>query len=197
MTDTAPKPPPPADAGRRRFILGGAGGLTIGVAALALPGCAANVATIDHPTEKSDDDSALLNNVLGVEYQAIAAYDAVLAGTTLTAAERDLATAFRADHLKHAEVIAASIKRSGGTPPERSPNDQPFAATEVGSRSDALRFLIGIEQGLSLAHLSAVPAFTSKGLAKGAAGICSVESMHWAIWRNTLGEEPVPAPVIG
>jgi hypothetical protein len=197
MTDTAPKPRQPADAGRRRFILGSAGGLTIGVAALALPGCAATVATIDHPTEKSDDDSALLNNVLGVEYQATAAYDAVLAGATLTAAERDLATAFRADHLKHAEVIAAAIKRSGGTPPERSPNDRPFAATELGGRSDALRFLIGIEQGLSLAHLSAVPAFTSKGLAKGAAGICGVESMHWAIWRNALGEEPVPAPVIG
>jgi hypothetical protein len=196
MTDTARDGHRPADAERRRFILGGAGGLTIGVAALTLSGCA-SVSTMNHPVEKTGDDGALLNNVLGVEFEAVAAYDSVLAGATLTAAERDLATAFRADHLKHAEVIAAAIRRSGGTPPERSSDDHPFAETELRGRADALSFLIGIEQGLSLAHLSAVPAFTSKGLAKGAAGICGVESMHWAIWRRALGEEPVPAPIIG
>jgi hypothetical protein len=177
-------------------MLGGVGGLTVGVAALALPGCA-SVSTVNRPAEKAGDDPALLNTVLGVEFEAIAAYDAVLAGAMLNAAERDLATAFRADHMKHAEVIAAAIRRSGGTPPERSPDDRTFAATELRGRADALSFLISIEQGLSLAHLSAVPAFTSRGLAKGAAGICGVESMHWAIWRRALGEEPVPASIIG
>ena len=177
-------------------MLEGARRLTIGAATLLVPGCA-SVSPPDHPVEKAGDDNALLNNVLGLEFEAIDAYDTVLAGATLTAAERDLATAFRADHQKHAEAIAAAIQRSGATPPERPANAHPFAATELGDRADALSFLVGIEQGLSLAHLAAVPAFTSKGLAKGAAGICGVESMHWAIWRRALGEEPVPAPIIG
>src|SRR5258708_6679975 len=140
MTDTAPTHRRSVDPGRRRFILGSAGRLTVSVVALALPACAA-VSPPGHATDKSSDDSALLDNVLGVEFEAIAAYEAVLARATLSAAERDLATAFRADHMKHAEVIAAAIKRAGGSPPERAPADQQFAATELGGRDDALRFL--------------------------------------------------------
>lgn len=201
MTDTAPiqhrsSNHPPADPERRRLILGGAGRLTLGIAALTLPGCA-SVAAADHRTDKTGDDSALLDNVLAVEYEAIAAYEAVLGGATLDGAERDLAASFHADHVNHAEVIAAAIKRAGGVPSERSPEDHPFAATELRGRDDALRFLVGIEQGVALVHLAGVPAFASKGLAKGAAGICGVESMHWAIWRHALGEAPVPEPIIG
>ena len=196
MTDSAPAQHGPTDVERRRLLLGGAGRLGLSVAALALPGCASG-APPGPAVDKSGDDSALLNNVLGVEFEAIAAYDAVLARATLSAAERDLAAAFRADHMKHAEVIAAAIKRAGGFPPDRPPQNESFAQTELGGREDALRFLVAIEQGMSLAHLAAVPAFTSKGLAKGAAGICGVESMHWAIWRRALGEAPVPEPIIG
>src|ERR1700733_4513911 len=133
MTDSAPAQHGPADVERRRLILGGAGRLTLSVAALALPGCA-NGAPPGPVVDKSGDDSALLNNVLGVEFEAVAAYDAVLARATLSTAERDLATAFRADHMKHAEAIAAAIKRAGGLPPERSPQDQPFTAIELGGR---------------------------------------------------------------
>ena len=179
MTDTAPIHHPssddrPADPERRRLVLGGVGRFTLGVAALTLADCA-SVSAPDHPPDKTADDSALLDNVLAVEYQAVAAYESVLAGAILTGGERGMAAAFQADHVKHAEVLVAAITRAGGTAPERSPRDLPFAATELRGRDDALRFLVGIEQGLALAHLAAVPAFTSKGLAKGAAAICGVE----------------------
>ena len=44
--------------------------------------------------------------------------------------------------------------------------------------------------------LGAVPALMSKDLAKYAASILGDEAMHWAILRNALGENPVPAAFI-
>src|SRR6266851_4771885 len=78
----------------------------------------------------------------------------------------------------------------------RSASDYRFAAAELTSRDDALRFLVAFEQGLALAYLGAVPAFAEKDLAKGAAGILGVESMHWGVLRRALGEDPVPVPFL-
>jgi hypothetical protein len=41
-----------------------------------------------------------------------------------------------------------------------------------------------------------VPLFGSRDLSKAAASILGDEAMHWAILRNTLGENPVPAAFV-
>jgi hypothetical protein len=75
--------------------------------------------------------------------------------------------------------------------------DYRFDVDALRQRDDALRFLLGFEQGLALTHLGAVPAFADKSLAKGAAGILGIETMHWSALRSALGENPVPAPFLG
>jgi hypothetical protein len=183
---------PPPHVSSRRFLIAGAGIATLGVAA----GCTAVTPAL--PRSTAIDDAALLNNVLGLEYEAIAAYEAALAGGALGASDAALAHGFQADHAKHAEALVRAITRLQDKPvAARAPEDYRFAADALRQRDDALRFLVGFEQGLALAHLGAVPAFAEKNLAKGAAGILGVETMHWSALRLALGETPVPAPFLG
>ena len=46
------------------------------------------------------------------------------------------------------------------------------------------------------AYLGAVPLFKDRELAKAAASILGDEAMHWAVLRQALGEEPVPAAFV-
>jgi hypothetical protein len=188
MTHRAPTPRGSA----RRHLITGAGFAALGLVA----GCA--VVAPPAPRSTAVDDAALLNNVLGLEYEAIAAYDAALAGGALFAGDVTLAQAFQADHAKHAEALVRAITRLQDKPvASRAAEDYSFSADGLRRRDDALRFLVGFEQGLALAHLGAVPAFAEKNLAKGAAGILGVETMHWSALRSALGEPPVPAPFLG
>ena len=97
--------------------------------------------------------------------------------------------------LKH--KIVAVIRLHDKPVAARAAEDYRFATGALGRRDDALRFLLGFERGLALAHLGAVPGFADKTLAKGAASILGVESMHWSALRSALGEDPVPAPFLG
>jgi hypothetical protein len=179
----------------RRLLIAGAGMSALGLTA----GCTATASAPPTPPRSTAvDDAALLNNVLGLEYEAIAAYDAALAGGALGTGDAALAQAFQLDHTKHAEALVRAILRLQDKPvTARAPEDYRFAADALRQRDDALRFLVGFEQGLTLAHLGAVPAFAEKNLAKGAAGILGVETMHWSALRSALGETPVPAPFLG
>ena len=74
--------------------------------------------------------------------------------------------------------------------------DYGFPTASLKNQADVLRFAANLEKGAASAYLGAVPAFMSKDLAKYAASILGDEAMHWAILRNALGENPVPAPFI-
>jgi hypothetical protein len=182
----------PPRANSRRQLIAGTG--------IALIGLVAGCTTIapSPPRSTAVDDAALLNNVLGLEYEVIAAYDAALAAGALSVSDKALAQAFQADHAKHAEALVRAVTRLQDKPvARRAAEDYSFAIDGLRQRDDALRFLVGFEQGLALAHLGAVPAFAEKNLAKGAAGILGVETMHWSALRLALGETPVPAPFLG
>ena len=42
-----------------------------------------------------------------------------------------------------------------------------------------------------------MPLFLDRELSRAAASILGDEAMHWAILRNALGEDPVPAAFVG
>ena len=46
------------------------------------------------------------------------------------------------------------------------------------------------------AYLGAIPQFDNRDLAKAAGSILGDEAMHWAVLRNALGENPVPAAFV-
>ena len=54
----------------------------------------------------------------------------------------------------------------------------------------------GLEKGAVSAYLGAVPLFKDRELSKAAASILGDEAMHWAVLRQALGEEPVPAAFV-
>jgi hypothetical protein len=186
----------PARLASRRRLVAGAGGLTLAGAALGLLSGCTTAALGETKSNGPVDDAAVVNSVLGLEYQAFAAYEAALAAGALAEKEAAMARAFQADHVKHAEAMVRIIIRLQGKPvAARAAPDYRFAA-ELKSRDDVLRFLVGFEQGLVFAHLGAVPAFADKALAKHAAAILGVEAMHWGALRQALGENPVPAPFL-
>ena len=184
---------PAEDSDRRRLLSGGLGLGALGL----LTGCS-SAALGAHETVRPGSDAALLNNLLSLEYQAIAAYDVVLARAALGAEEAERLALFQADHRRHAEAISAAVMRRKTVPVARAPlGSYGFELPAPASREEALHFLVGIESGLAHAHLGAVPALSDHDLAKGTAGILAVEAMHWTIFRTALGEPAVPTPILG
>ena len=182
----------------RRGLITGVGKLTLSATAvMLLAGCQSMAATTSAKTGSAADDIAVLNTALGLEYQAIAAYQIGGESGLLQKPVLDLAVQFQGDHKKHAEVLASTIAKLGGTPVAmKKAGDYKFPTDQLKSQADVLRFAAGLEKGAASAYLGAVPVFDNKDLAKAAASILGDETMHWAILRNALGENPVPAAFI-
>jgi bacterioferritin (cytochrome b1) len=197
----ASRPVPMLDVSRlasRRGLITGAGKLTLSATAIALlAGCQSMAAPGGAKTGSAADDVAVLNTALGLEYQAIAAYQVGAESGLLQKPVLDLAVQFQGDHKKHAEVLASTITKLGGTPVAmKRPAEYKFPTDQLKSQADVLRFAAGLEKGAASAYLGAVPVFDNKDLAKAVASILGDETMHWAILRNALGEKPVPGAFI-
>ena len=179
----------------RRGLITGASKLTLSAAAISLlAGCESAAATAKPSTA---DDIAVLNTALGLEHQAIAAYQVGAESGLLQKPVLDLAVQFQGDHKKHAEALAGTITKLGGTPAiAKKPTDYKFPVDQLKSQADVLRFAADLEKGAASAYLGAVPVFADKDLAKAAASILGDETMHWAVLRNALGENPVPGAFI-
>ena len=178
----------------RRAFLGRSGLLLSGSAIALLAGCESLAAN----QKKSDagNDVAILNTALGAEREAVAAYQLGADSGLLEPAVKALAVKFQGHHKAHADVLAATVSRLGGHPAnEKSRYD--FPVDKLKSQADVLRFAAQLEQGAVSAYLGAVPAFDNRDLSKAAASILGDEAMHWAILRNALGEDPVPAAFVG
>jgi hypothetical protein len=184
---------------RRGFVRGTGTATLSGLAVALLAGCE-SMAASNKPmmaAASPSDDVAILNTALGLEYQAIAAYQVGAESGLLQKPVLDLAVQFQGDHKKHAEVLTSTISKLGGAPVmAKRPADYGFPTANLKTQADVLRFAANLEQGAASAYLGAVPAFMSKDLAKYAASILGDEAMHWAILRNALGENPVPAAFI-
>jgi hypothetical protein len=179
----------------RRTLLRGTGTLTLsGVAVALLAGCDSVAAqSMSSPGQSGAQDIGILNTALGLEYQAVAAYQAGAESGLLQKPVLDLAVQFQGDHKKHAEVLSSTIVKLGGTPViAKTMSAYAFPVASLKSQADVLRFAAGYEQGAASAYLGAVPVFANRDLAKAAASILGDETMHWAVLLNALGQNPVP-----
>lgn len=185
------------DANARRIFLRHAGLFGIGLAAaapLVLPSRAFAAA----PSKSVEQDIAILNTALALEYQGIAAYQVGAESGLLQKPVLDVAVKFQAHHKAHADVLASTVAKLGGKPvAARKPADYGFPTDKLKVQADVLRFAAGLEQGAASAYLGAVPQFANRDLARAAASILGDESMHWAILLNVLGDDPVPGAFIG
>jgi hypothetical protein len=140
-------------------------------------------------------DVAILNSALAAELEAIAAYGVGAGSGLLKGPVLSLATTFQGHHKQHADVLAATVTKLGGTAAVAK-TQYNFPVDTLKTQNDVLRFAAGLEKGAVSAYLGAVPLFKDRELAKAAASILGDEAMHWAVLRQALGEEPVPAAFV-
>jgi rubrerythrin len=146
-------------------------------------------------SETSAGDVRILNTALGAEYEAIAAYQVGAQSNLLQKPVLDLAVEFQGHHKQHAEVLAQTVRKLGGTPVEaKAKYDFPVATLKT--QNDVLNFAATLEKGAVSAYLGAVPLFAERDLAKAAASILGDEAMHWAVLRQALGMPPVPVAFV-
>jgi len=168
---------------------------TLSAAAFALLSGCAGAGTASAPPRQSDVD--LLNIALGLEYEAIAAYQLGAESKLLQPAVLKVAVGFQSDHREHAALLDRTIRQLGGRPVEAKPvKEYGFRTDRLTDQAAVLSFAAELEKGAASAYLSTVPVFQNRDLAKAAASILGAETQHWAILRQALGQPPVPAPFV-
>ena len=142
-----------------------------------------------------EGDLGVLNAALASEFEAIAAYQLGAESGLLAKPVLAWALNFQGHHKAHADLLARTVEQFGGKPVAASPK-YTFPTDSLKQQSDVLRFAAGLEEGAVAAYLDAVPVFDNRELARAAASILGDEAMHWAVLRQALGEDPVPAAFV-
>jgi Ferritin-like domain len=174
----------------RRSLLKRGSQLALSATAVAL---LAGNESLAAQSKNGGGDVTILNTALGAEQEAIAAYQLGVESGLLQKPVLDLAVTFQGHHKAHADLLAGTIKKLGGTPTAaKKTADYRFPTDKLKSQADVLRFAAGLEQGAVSAYLGAIPLFKNRDLAKAAGSILGDEAMHWAVLRQALGDAPVP-----
>lgn len=180
---------------RRRFLRG-AGTATLSATAVALiTGCKTMAAATQTSAANMEGDVRILNTAIAAEHEAVAAYQVGAESGLLKKPLLNLAVQFQGHHKEHIAALSKAVTQFGGTPASAKARYD-FPVSKLKSQADVLRFAAGLEKGAVSAYLGAVPLFASKDLAKAAASILGDEAMHWAVLRNALGMNPVPAAFV-
>ena len=140
-------------------------------------------------------DVGILNVALGLEHEAINAYQLGAGSGLLQKPVLDIAVQFQGHHKAHRDALIATIQKMGGTPvAEKKLGDYAIAlkADTLRNQGDVLDLAARLELGAINAYLGVIPAFGSKDLAKVAARLAADETMHYTILNSALGR-PLPA----
>ena len=181
---------------RRRAFVARTGWMLSGGAVALLAGRDALAAQKKSAADATASDVHILNTALAAEHQGVAAYQVGAQSGLLEKPVLELALQFQGHHKSHADLLAATVKKLGGTPAEPK-RAYDFPVAQLRTQADVLRFAAGLEQGAVTAYLGAVPILDDRELARAAASILGDEAMHLAVLRYALGENPVPAAFVG
>lgn len=141
-----------------------------------------------------DGDIKIMNVALGLEHQAIAAYNAGAGTKLLSDPVLKLAVKFLKQHEQHRDALAATIKKFGGKPVDALANYDVAAiakgvgVTELKAEGDIIKLAARLEEQATKAYLANVANFESKDVVKAASAIAADEAAHTAILKNALGE---------
>src|SRR6187399_662357 len=131
------------DAARRTFL--GVSGLGLSGAAVALLAGRDSLAAAAEATVNPANDVAILNTALAAELEAIAAYGVGAGSGLLKGPVLALASTFQGHHKQHADVLAGTVKRLGGTP--AAPKAKyTFPVETLKTQNDVLRFAGNLEK---------------------------------------------------
>jgi rubrerythrin len=178
----------------RRSFMGNTGKLS--AVGLALLG--GNLAIAQGMAGDAAKDAGILNVALGLEHEAINAYQLGALSGLLQKPVLDIAVGFQSHHKAHRDALIATIEKLGSRPvAEKKLDDYAKAlkADTLKNQGDVLDLAARLELGATNAYLGVIPAFISKDLAKVAARLAADETMHFTILTNALGR-PLPAAAL-
>lgn len=175
----------------RRGFMGTSGALSA-VAVALLAGKDAMAQGMSGDVSK---DVAILNVALGLEHEAINAYQLGAGSGLLQKPVLDVAVMFQGHHKAHRDALIATIQKLGGKPVmERKIDDyaKTLKADMLKNQTDVLDLASRLELGAANAYIGVIPSLGNKDLAKVAARLAADETMHFTVLSNALGR-PLPA----
>jgi len=174
---------------QRRFFLARSGQMTLSAAAIAaLAGTATGAAA---QSAAMGQDVDILNIALGLEHEAINAYQLGAGSGLLQKPVLDVAVLFQSHHKGHRDALIATIQKMGGKPvAEKSLDEYAKAlnAASLKSQADVLMLAAKLELGATNAYLGVIPAFKEGKLGQVAARLAADETMHWTALSSALGK---------
>lgn len=179
---------------RRGFLRTGATATLSATAVALLAGCESMAA----PGSDSGSDVAILNVALGLEHEAITAYQIGAESGLLQPAVLTVAVLFQSHHKEHRDALTATIRKMGGKPVAEKSKAEYAAALNASSlrgQADVLKLAARLERGAANAYLGVIPSFRDKALAQVAARLAADETMHWTALAGTLSES-LPAKAL-
>jgi rubrerythrin len=179
-----------APARRALFVRSGA--LALSATAIAL--LSGNDSLAQGMGGNAAQDVNILNVALGLEHEAIAAYQLGATSGLLEKAVLDTAVQFQSHHKGHRDALASTIRKLGGEPVAAKPDSEyarALRADTLKSQADVLALATKLELGAANAYIGVIPSFKDPALAKVAARLAADETMHWTVLSAALGQ-PLP-----
>jgi len=178
----------------RRFFLRDSGKATLSATAVALLVGCESMASTRQVAGNPSQDVDILNVALGLEHEAINAYQIGAESGLLTKEVVPTAVLFQSHHKEHRDALAATIQKLGGVPVDSKAQSEYAADLNAGSlknQTDVLMLAAQLEKGAANAYLGVIPSFSDSALAQVAARLAADETMHWSLLASALGQ-PVP-----
>lgn len=172
-------------ASRRGFL-----GTTGTLSAMAIAVLAGKEALAQGMGGDPAKDVSILNVALGLEHEAINAYQLGAGSGLLQKPVLDVALLFQSHHKAHRDALIATIQKMGGKPVPEAPIQtyaESLKANTLKSQSDVLALAARLELGATNAYLGVIPAFESRDLAKVAGRLAADETMHYTALTSALG----------
>lgn len=167
----------PKTVSRRQVLRAGGLSVAAGVVASAMPAVAAKEV-------RYAGDLAILNVALGLEHQAIAAYDAGAKSKLLNADQLKLAVSFQNDHKRHRDALTKFITRFGGTPVAPKPA---YDFGTITSATDIVKLAQSLEDGAMGAYLANAGNLVNREILNAAVPILEDEVRHNTVFKQLLG----------
>lgn len=137
-------------------------------------------------------DIDILNVALGLEHEAINAYQIGAESGLLDKGTLGVAVAFQSDHKFHRDALIATIGKLGGKAVAEKSRDEYVTglnAASIKSATDILKLAQRLEKGAVNAYLGVIPAFVSKDLAAVSGKLAADEVLHYTALTSALGEQ--------
>ncbi len=175
---------------RRSFLAGGAKTALSASAIVALSGAGAAMTRAYASSGDAAQDVAILNVALGLEHEAIGAYQLGAESGLLSKDVLNVAVQFQSHHKEHRDALIDAIRAMGGEAAEAeklSDYAKALNASSLKSQADVVQLAARLELGAANAYLGVIPSFNSHDLAQVSARLAADETMHWTALTSALG----------